>query len=394
VLQIEACCTLPENAMSICRCHSLFSVALVAVVLACGPDDPASTPTRTLEIMVVTSGEELDADGYTVQVDAEPSRPVGSSEVFEHRDIGPGDHTVHLGGIAENCVVEGANPRTVSVPTEGTTSITIEVVCAPRAGSVLVTIRTQGPATYPNPYTVALDGSERVAVDTGRVLLSSIPPGRHLVQLHGVAEHCTAHGNPRTVSVRAVEVTRVEFFVICASQHAVLEVTTSPLGYQNAGDFAFRVDGGSPMPLGSSATLSMVVNSGDHTVELLRIPPNCRVMGPNPHPVDLPAGGRGRVNFNIYCDPFAPGSLKVSVTTSGADLDPDGYQLMLNGGTWYQLRPLGRVVIQGLSPGHHLIMLLGLSVNCRVDGENERTVFVPVGGVAEEHYFVACTNAG
>jgi hypothetical protein len=391
-LQIEAGCTPPEKTMSTCHSHSRFSVALAAMALACGADDPVSNPTRTLEITVVTSGDEPDTDGYTVQIDAEPARPVGSAEVLQHSDISPGDHTVYVGGVAENCNVQGANPRTVSVPAEGTTNITIEVVYGVRGGSVLVALRTQGFAPYPSAYTVAIDGGEAAAVDTGRVLFSRIPPGQHLIQLRGLAEPCTTQGNPRTVSVRAVEVTQVEFFIICPGGRGILEITTSPLGYQNPGDFAFRVDEGRAMRLPSGATLSLAVNPGNHAVELMQIPPNCRVLGPNPRPVHIPAGGQRRVNFTIHCDPFAPGSLHVSVVTSGSAPDPDGYQLLLNGDTRYQLRARDRLVIPGLSPGNHLIVLTGLSGNCRVDGENLRTVFVPVGGVAEEHYVVGCSS--
>jgi hypothetical protein len=374
------------------RRQFLLSAALTAGALACGSDNPADVPARSLEITVVTSGDEPDSDGYTVQIDSENSRPLRPSEVIQHRDISPGDHTIYVGGVADNCSVQGANPKTVSVPAAGTVAITIEIVCAARAGSVLVTVLTQGLSTFPIPHTVAIDGIERAALDTGRVLLSGIPPGMHQIQLRGLAEHCTTQGNPRPVTVRAVEITRVEFWVLCASLQAILEITTSPLGYQYPGDLAFSVDGGPAMRLPSGAIGTLDVYAGDHSVELLQIPPSCRVAAPNPYRFNLPAGGRGRVNFTMSSDPFAGGSLHVSVVTRGSALDPDGYQLILDGGTRYDLRPLGRVVIQDLSPGYHLIALLGLSGNCRVEGEDRRTVFVPIAGVAEEDYLVACSD--
>ena len=113
--------------MSIFPRLSRFSIALAAGTLACGSDGPAGVPTRTLEIVVVTSGEEADADGYTVQIDAQPSRTVGASEVLQNHDISPGNHTVYVAGVASNCAVDGANPRTVSVLAEGTTTLTIQV---------------------------------------------------------------------------------------------------------------------------------------------------------------------------------------------------------------------------------------------------------------------------
>jgi hypothetical protein len=180
--------------------------------------------------------------------------------------------------------------------------------------------------------------------------------------------------------------------VVCAGGHGILEISTLPLGHQNPGAFAFRVDGGSLNPLPSSGTVSIELTAGDHVVEILEIPLNCRVLGLNPRPVNVPSGGRALVSFTIHCDPFAPGSLVVSVITSGSVPDPDGYQVQLNGDTQYPLRPSDRLVIEGLIPGHHLIALLGVSVNCRVEGGKDRIPFVPVGGVAEEEYVITCSS--
>ena len=375
--------------MPACRWHSLFCVVVAAGALGCG-SDPSGVPARTLEVVVVTSGPEPDPDGYTVQVDGEPSRPISPSQAFQRPDISPGNHSVYISGLAGNCSVVGANPRQVVVEAEGTTTITVEVACRPGVGSVLVSIRTQGPAAYPSTYAVALDGAAAVAVDTGLVLLEALP-GEHRVQLAGLAENCTTQGNPRTVSVTKVDVIQVEFLVLCVAQHGVLEITTIPLGYQNPGDFAFRLDGGTLRRLPSGSTQIMTINSGDHTVELLQVPPNCRVLGPNPRPVTLPAAGRARVNFSIQCDPFAPGRLEVSVASTGPATDADGYVVRLNGDP-HPVRTEDRLVFEGMMPGNHLLTLDGLAVGCRIDGERTRMVFVPVGGVAAEQYVVTCSD--
>jgi hypothetical protein len=287
--------------------RSLFLLLTGALVLAlaCGGEDPAGVSTRTLEITVSTLGDEPDADGYTIQIDAESARPLRPSETLQHRDISPGNHTVYVGGVADNCQVQGANPRIISVPGEGTTTITIEVVCATPTGSVLVTTLTRGPSPYPSNHTVALDGVERSAIDTGRVLIEGIAPGRHQVQLRGVATHCTAHGNPRSLTVSARELALVTFFVNCVGLHGVLEITTSMRGQRNSFGIAYSLDGGRPKRLGSDGFLTEVVDAGTHIVELLSIPEGCRVLGPNPRPVEVPPGVRARLNFPILCD--APG---------------------------------------------------------------------------------------
>jgi hypothetical protein len=289
--------------MSISRRRSLFSVAIAAGALACDSDGPADVPSRTLEIVVVTSGDEADPDGYTVQIDAQPSRTVGASEVLQDNDITAGDHTVYVGGVAGNCTIQGANPRTVTVSAEGRTTLTIEVVCSPRLGSVLVGIRTQGPAPYPAPYTVAVDGIETAALDTGRVLLERVAPGQHLIELRNVPQQCSPHGNRFTITVRPLEVTAVAIFVVCVTPRSTLVITTLTSGSHAPNHFLFTVDGKNPTPIGPLAVLTVEVISGDHRVELLQIPTQCQVQEPNPIPVHIPVAGRGQVIFATRCGP-------------------------------------------------------------------------------------------
>jgi hypothetical protein len=372
--------------------RSLFLVVTAAAVLmpACGSEDPAGVPARTLEITVTTSGDEPDADGYTIQVDAEPARPVPPSEILQHRDINPGEHTVYVGDVADNCEVQGANPRTIDVPAEGTTAITIEVVCTARTGSLLVTTLTRGPSPYPSSHTIALDGVEHSAIDTGRVLIDGIVPGRHEVHLRGVAAHCTAQGNPRTLIVRAREVALLTFFVNCVGFRGLLEITTSLRGQKNS--LAYRLDGGRPTDLGRNGFMTEVVGAGTHLVELLNLPENCRVLGPNPRQVEVPPSGSVRLNFPIHCDPQVTGSLHVSVTTAGSAIDPDGYTLFVSGGVQYHLEPQDRLIISNLAPGYHGVSLREVSGNCRVDSEIEDLVLVPAEAAAEVHFSVTCTE--
>jgi hypothetical protein len=46
---------------------------------------------------------------------------------------------VELTGVAGNCTVSGANPRTVVVPFSGTATATFDVTCVTRVGDLEVT---------------------------------------------------------------------------------------------------------------------------------------------------------------------------------------------------------------------------------------------------------------
>ena len=377
--------------MSNYRALILIVTAAVVLLPACGSEDPAGVSPRTLEITVTTAGDEPDTDGYTIQIDAESARPLPPFEILQHRDISPGDHTVYVGGVADNCEVQGANPRTINVPAEGTVTIAIEVVCTAQTGSMLVTTLTRGPSPYPSRHTIAVDGVERSAIDTGRVLIDGIAPGRHEVHLRGVATHCIAQGNPRTLAVRAREVALVTFFINCVGFRGLLEITTSLRGQRNS--LAYRLDGGRPTQLGRSGFMTEVVGAGFHLVELLNLPENCRVLGPNPRQVEVPPSGSVRLNFPIQCDTSATGSLHVSVTTAGSPIDPDGYTLFVSGDAEYHLEPQDRLIVPNLAPGYHGVSLREVSANCRVDSEIGDLVLIPAEAAAAIHFAVTCTDS-
>jgi hypothetical protein len=83
----------------------------------------------SLTVTTNTTGSSLDPDGYTVTVDGSASQAIAANGSVSF--TGPaGDHQVELSGVAANCTVSGANPRSVTVPAGGTTSTQFDVSCA------------------------------------------------------------------------------------------------------------------------------------------------------------------------------------------------------------------------------------------------------------------------
>ncbi len=62
----------------------------------------------------MTTGNDLDPDGYSVSVDAGPGQALGTNGTITITTAA-GDHIVELSAVANNCVVNGDNPRTVTV---------------------------------------------------------------------------------------------------------------------------------------------------------------------------------------------------------------------------------------------------------------------------------------
>ena len=92
--------------------------------VTCDPDAGAIAVTTT------TSGESLDADGYTISVDGGATHAIGANSTVIMTGFGEGDHNVSLGDIDSNCSLGGlANPMTVSVVAEETIDVTFTVTC-------------------------------------------------------------------------------------------------------------------------------------------------------------------------------------------------------------------------------------------------------------------------
>ncbi len=109
------------------RTLSFALCGMMLALAACG-DDSISPEVGTLDISVVTSGEDLDADGFTLVLDGVPGSGVASGEVVAI-ELEPGIHTVELTGVADNCEVEGENPREITVELDAAVDVAFSVVC-------------------------------------------------------------------------------------------------------------------------------------------------------------------------------------------------------------------------------------------------------------------------
>src|SRR5467141_2284975 len=58
------------------------------------------------------------------------------------------------------------------------------------------------------------------------------------------------------------------------------------------------------------------------------------------------------------------GDIQVIVSTTGTDLDPDGYAIALDGATARPIPVNGTLTLSGLSTGSHTVALSGVAPNC------------------------------
>src|SRR5207253_689325 len=212
----------------------------------------------------------------------------------------------------------------------------------PDVGTLAVTVTTSGSNT-PSGYTVIVDGSSSQSVGaTGVATFLGLPSGSHTVLLSGVPSNCSVSGdNPRTVSLIAGLVAATTFSVSCTAPPPPpttgdLTVTTGTSGSNiDADGYTVTVDGGASQAIGTNGSVTFSgLSAASHTVVLSGVASTCSVSGGTSRTVSVPAGGTASTSFSVSCTAPPPqtGNLTVTTSTTGSNLDPDGYTATVDGG--------------------------------------------------------------
>jgi len=112
--------------------------------------------TGSFEVATTTTGSNQD-EGYEVSIGGQ-TEPIGANETTTISGIATGEQDAELTDIADNCsVINGENPRTVTINENQTTSTTFEVNCAEALNNqVAFTSFREGNA---NLYVIGADGT-------------------------------------------------------------------------------------------------------------------------------------------------------------------------------------------------------------------------------------------
>jgi Tol biopolymer transport system component len=210
----------------------LLALTVLAAAVGCGGGGSLTVPptTGTLKIITSTGGAEQDVDGYSVRMDTEAPRAIGAADTLTTSEVSPGTHTVSLAEVAANCTVSGDNPRTISVVTGETTTISFVVTCNATSGGLTVTASTSGPSPDLDGYTISIDGADRGALGVNAtVTLDGLAVGTHALTLSGIASNCHLDGdNPRMIEVVPGSTT-VTFNLNCLGANALIAFFSNAL---------------------------------------------------------------------------------------------------------------------------------------------------------------------
>lgn len=185
-----------------------------------GPTDPPSSQeptTGSIRVAVTSTGTDVDANGYEVQVDGNAKAAIGSNGTVTLSDLDPGTYAVALEGLAENCSHSTASPMAVTVTAGAPADANFEVSCVAAVGSIEVTVTTTGESLDSDGYTVSVLGGPSGAVDiNGTTTLAGVPAGKRTIELTDIAANCdVSPPHPKSVSVAFDETAQVAFDVTC-----------------------------------------------------------------------------------------------------------------------------------------------------------------------------------
>lgn len=367
--------------------------------LACGGDGGTDVQPPPLRITTVTSGVEVDQDGYGVSIDGQAAQAIGVNTSLTVNQIADGAHTVGLSDVAGNCAVGGQNPQSVNVTSGVTASIDFEVTCTAGTGSIQVattTSATGGGEVDPDGYSISVDGQPAQVIGANATLtVDGVAVGSHTVALSGIAGNCAVGGqNPQPVNVLSGSTASLSFEVTCSSGTGSIQVVTATGGAGTDPDgFTLLVDGTDRGPIGVSATSSLAgLTAGTHSIGLTGLAGNCRISGENPRAVSVPAGGTAQVSFGISCAApgTATGSLQIVTITTGPSQDPNGYQLRIDGVGGQAIATNASVTVANVTAALHTVELVEVAPNCGVTGDNPLGAAVGAGQTARIEFRVTC----
>lgn len=268
---------------------------------------------------------------------------------------------------------------------------------APLTGAMRVTIVTTGGDRDDNGYVIAIDDDRREqTTGDGDKVLQGLGPGTYSVALEDVADNCTVSGaNPRSVTVTSETMAQVDFVVVCdATGIAVTTVTSGP---DLPPPFELRIgDQPSTLVLSNGTTVIGRLAPGTYTVALAGIVEGCTLDGDPEVTVNVTHRAVTPITFTVACSALI-GVIRVTLSTSGEDPDPNGYSLATTGG-WQSPAPVNGVVIfQPMPAGTHVVRLTDMAVNCVVADGSERTVAVTIGGATRDtvntSFEISCARA-
>lgn len=168
-------------------------------------------------------------------------------------------------------------------------------------------------------------------------------------------------------------------------------VRTSTAGPTLPTSYDLLLDGRSVGSVDANGELRVPgISPGQYDVEL-QVPVHCTVDGSSARQVAVAASAISEVIFDVACTSPPTGILALTTSTSGEDLDEDGYAVAIDG---TNRGPVGidATVTFEVPIGDRQVALLGISDNCEVQGENPRVLPVNEDQTTPTTFALVCAE--
>jgi Tol biopolymer transport system component len=150
----------------------IASLLLATVLSACGGGGDSTAPpptTGTIELNIVTTGVDIDADGFLLALDGAFPGAIPANGTLS-RSMPPGTHTLVLSGLAFNCDATAA-PTSVDVALGKTTRVDVQATCTPYLRNAIVYTSEQ--FGLPEVMVMRPDGSRTERLTSDQVAYSA-----------------------------------------------------------------------------------------------------------------------------------------------------------------------------------------------------------------------------
>lgn len=331
----------------------------------------------------MTTGHQLDPDGYTLHVDTLTRSLPDSGSAFI-TGLTPGNVQVQVTGIASNCGAVGSATQEVHVVADSTTNASLAVTCDTTYGGLKVVLATTGGAPDSNGYLVKVDSGAATRVpDSDSLIVRPLSAGSHTLRVTDAASNCAvAGGVSRSVAIVAGQDTTVNIGVSCPAPGFLKLLISTTGGTPDSNGYLVKVDASAPVRVADADSLVIQpLSVGSHGLTITDVASNCSVGGGASRSVQIGDGQDTTISIPVSCP--TPTTVTVHATTTGTYLDPDGYSVSVDGGSPVPLSDSGSTAPIPVTPGSHTIHIGGVVMNCAV-----------TGGVAQPVSAAADTNTG
>jgi hypothetical protein len=129
-----------DHAMAAAALTARATVITAVLFSTTACNEPIDVATGEIALTVITTGVDIDANGYSVRVAPGSNRRIGPTETITLSRLLPGLYTLQLSGMATNCMLQGDDPGPVTVQAGQTTEVEFAITCIATTGSVRVEV--------------------------------------------------------------------------------------------------------------------------------------------------------------------------------------------------------------------------------------------------------------